>query len=712
MGVSKDVANRLQDVLKVKRADFVAPPVSNLITTHTNALIRVEVECNQKPVSFIVDTGSQLNIISEKVCRNIVRRPINIDEAIAMNDANGGSGRLLGLVDQVPIQFGHIKTPISAYVAQNPPFDGLLGRPWQRAHRITIAERDSGTYLEFPNPNGPGKLDLLVDPMPIVASSPEVYSVMLPEPKPVENGIAHITETEETETSGTGLSEVGPKTEPDNEPASASSDPDISDTKESNKALDSSDRPSKDESDEENLRKDAAERDEENSGEDDDEDEDGHYLESTMALLSMADERQRSERIMFGKLRDLLAEETPDDPPKNFGACTIVANSSLEFADTNPGFDNHVLLLRDARIFDRMGHGFYGHMVVKVVPYASRTLHFITKEEDSTSESPSVSMIALDTAESRYTLRGLRPPGLAPPVPSLIMLPIRIKNTRVSFLLDTGAQVNCIRADIWRRLGGISNSSMLHPYVANASGDRLKCIAMWRTDVEFGTMAMTVDLLVVEGLTSPGILGRPWQRQGRMWMEDTREGVYLGVGTDDGRHSYGMLLADPITSHEPPFTTATVSANTVIAEEDGVPTMRFDEMHHFDSLMNPVEPARSDNPEPNQDTNWAAYCRLRAALPRDDCPPRYHPTMKDLADSMAEITFEETQPLAYAGDTGRPWPQREQQSESESDVDEPVPLMDTDSDGPDTADELDELGNASDTPPMEPKKHAGDHAGQ
>lgn len=199
VGVSKDVANRLQDVLKVKQADFGAPPVSNLITTHTNALICIEVECNQKPVSFIADTGSQLNIISEKVCRNIVRRPINIDEAIAMNDANGRLGRLLGLVDQVPIQFGHIKTPISAYVAQNPPFDGLLGRPWQRAHRITIAERDSGTYLEFPNPNGPGKLDLLVDPMPVVASSPEVYLVMLPELKPIENGTAHITKAKETE---------------------------------------------------------------------------------------------------------------------------------------------------------------------------------------------------------------------------------------------------------------------------------------------------------------------------------------------------------------------------------------------------------------------------------------------------------------------------------------------------------------------------------
>ncbi|KAI0632636.1 hypothetical protein C8Q77DRAFT_1058494, partial [Trametes polyzona] len=149
VGVSKEVASRLQDVLKVRRADFVAPPASNLITTPATPLIRVEVECNHKPVSFIVDTGSQLNIISEKVCKNIVRRPINTNEAISMNDANGGTGRLLGLVEDVPIQFGHVKTPISAYVAESPPFDGLLGRPWQRAHKIGIEEREDGTYLTF-----------------------------------------------------------------------------------------------------------------------------------------------------------------------------------------------------------------------------------------------------------------------------------------------------------------------------------------------------------------------------------------------------------------------------------------------------------------------------------------------------------------------------------------------------------------------------------
>ncbi|KAI9068670.1 hypothetical protein FKP32DRAFT_1555612, partial [Trametes sanguinea] len=149
VGVSKDVASCLQDVLKVKKAELATAPVSNLVTSKTSSLIRLEMECNQKPVSFIVDTGSQLNIISEKVCKNIVRRPINMDEAISMNDANGGSGRLLGLVEDIPWKIGHVKTPISAYVAENPPFDGLLGRPWQRAHKIGIEERDDGTYLTF-----------------------------------------------------------------------------------------------------------------------------------------------------------------------------------------------------------------------------------------------------------------------------------------------------------------------------------------------------------------------------------------------------------------------------------------------------------------------------------------------------------------------------------------------------------------------------------
>ncbi|KAH9855427.1 hypothetical protein C2E23DRAFT_724041, partial [Lenzites betulinus] len=152
-GSSREIASNLIDMLKLKKVDTVStaslPPTSHLVTSHTGSLIRLQMECNLKPVTFIVDTGSQLNIISEKVCKNIVRRPINTGESITMNDANGGTGRLLGLVEDIPLKLGHVATPISAYVAESPPFDGLLGRPWQQAHKIGIEERDDGTYLTF-----------------------------------------------------------------------------------------------------------------------------------------------------------------------------------------------------------------------------------------------------------------------------------------------------------------------------------------------------------------------------------------------------------------------------------------------------------------------------------------------------------------------------------------------------------------------------------
>ncbi|EIW51202.1 uncharacterized protein TRAVEDRAFT_137787, partial [Trametes versicolor FP-101664 SS1] len=152
-GCSREVASSLIDMLKLKKVDTVPVasilPRTNLITSRTGSLIRLQMECNFMPVTFIVDTGSQLNIISEAVCKNIVRRPINLGAAIAMKDANGGTGHLLGLVENIPLKLGHISTPINAFIAENPPFDGLLGRPWQQAHKISIVEKPDGTYLEF-----------------------------------------------------------------------------------------------------------------------------------------------------------------------------------------------------------------------------------------------------------------------------------------------------------------------------------------------------------------------------------------------------------------------------------------------------------------------------------------------------------------------------------------------------------------------------------
>ncbi|EJF55466.1 hypothetical protein DICSQDRAFT_73871, partial [Dichomitus squalens LYAD-421 SS1] len=68
VGVSKEVANRLQDAIKVKRVDFAQPAVSHLVTkSKRDALIHIEMKYKDAPIDFIVDTGSELNIISKDV---------------------------------------------------------------------------------------------------------------------------------------------------------------------------------------------------------------------------------------------------------------------------------------------------------------------------------------------------------------------------------------------------------------------------------------------------------------------------------------------------------------------------------------------------------------------------------------------------------------------------------------------------------------------
>ncbi|KAI1791113.1 hypothetical protein LXA43DRAFT_973301 [Ganoderma leucocontextum] len=152
VGASKEVATCLQDAIKVKRVDFTQPIASNLVTKNKrDSLIHIEMKYKDTPVDFIVDTGSELNIISKEVYDMFEGLVINPAEAVTMRDANGGSSKLLGLVQEIPLKVGPIYTPIDAYVSTSPAFSGVLGRPWQREHHIGIEEREEGTFLTFPN---------------------------------------------------------------------------------------------------------------------------------------------------------------------------------------------------------------------------------------------------------------------------------------------------------------------------------------------------------------------------------------------------------------------------------------------------------------------------------------------------------------------------------------------------------------------------------
>ncbi|KAJ8462651.1 hypothetical protein ONZ51_g10764 [Trametes cubensis] len=508
VGVSKDVANCLQEALKVKKADMVPAPASHLVTSKAGSLIRLEMECNQKPVSFIVDTGSQLNIISESVCKNVVRRPINTGEAISINDANGGSGRLLGLVEDIPLKIGHVKTPISAYVAENPPFDGLLGRPWQRAHKIGIEERDDGTYLTFPNEKGYAKSELLVTTSLASRGAPGVFSAIVKEWDQDDPKCAVI----DHEGSGSDDSDAMSIASADKLGSDSVVEP------ASEKV--SVDSESKDGSNSESEGKADSVRD--SDVDDKDEDRLDHVLGLLSSKENSVDDEDEWERDMYRKVWRFLEVRNPGSTLTKAGPCTIMTGTSLELQNLDPGVISKTFLLRDAKLFNRAG-GCQGHVIVKVVPYsASSCMRFEQLEDDTLRE---VSVNSVQVEEMNPTVDESNHQMAAPQRPQSTLLTMHgwLEGYTIPFLIDTGSQIDCINANIWRTIGWAHLLTRRAERLLNVTGSRLRCLGVWKAFVTIGTITSMVDLHVVEGLMEAGILGRPWQELNRMSLNDTDE---------------------------------------------------------------------------------------------------------------------------------------------------------------------------------------------
>ncbi|KAH8102972.1 hypothetical protein BXZ70DRAFT_1057676 [Cristinia sonorae] len=127
------------EYLKYKKADVVVGS-TNIVRTSREPLIRLPMNCNGHSVDFVVDTGSEINLISQEVWKRL-KLPMDRSKGGSMKDANGG-----------------LVTQADFYVTQNAPFTGLLGRPWQRGNAVSISEKPDGTYIEFPSKLGNSEL--------------------------------------------------------------------------------------------------------------------------------------------------------------------------------------------------------------------------------------------------------------------------------------------------------------------------------------------------------------------------------------------------------------------------------------------------------------------------------------------------------------------------------------------------------------------------
>jgi len=133
LGSSKEISVTLQDMIRPRNkpnAATLETQVGNNNGKIKDFLIKLKVMHDGIPITAIIDTGSQLNVVQEEIAQKIIAMPIDLTRPITMNDANGGEGVLWRFLGDVKLRCGTIITTCDLHVGEQVPFDLLLGRPW------------------------------------------------------------------------------------------------------------------------------------------------------------------------------------------------------------------------------------------------------------------------------------------------------------------------------------------------------------------------------------------------------------------------------------------------------------------------------------------------------------------------------------------------------------------------------------------------------
>ncbi|KAF8217801.1 hypothetical protein K438DRAFT_1952666 [Mycena galopus ATCC 62051] len=157
MVTSKELRTEFQDLIKVKNVRAVLlgdsknhPLIAAVGWPRTDGiLIKIDMKTGGSDVCAIIDTGSQLDVVSAQTAALKIQQAVDMSQVTSMKDANGGQGQLQGWIRDVEFTCGAAVTVTDLWVSQRAPFSLLLGRPWQRGNLVSIDEREEGTYLVF-----------------------------------------------------------------------------------------------------------------------------------------------------------------------------------------------------------------------------------------------------------------------------------------------------------------------------------------------------------------------------------------------------------------------------------------------------------------------------------------------------------------------------------------------------------------------------------
>ncbi|KAI0672127.1 hypothetical protein C8Q78DRAFT_935220, partial [Trametes maxima] len=265
-------------------------------------------------------------------------------------------------------------------------------------------------------------------------------------------------------------------------------------------------------------------------------------------------------------------------------------------------------ILRNATLRTQKGT-YHGHAIVTMLPLSpTDKLH---------------SQVAMIRVEA-VTAPKHAPRPLIPQLPPLPVLRIQIGKSRLPFLLDTGAQINCIHTEVFKTIGGSYRMPNPNLKVVSAAGQELVCHGVWRTPVTFGNICTVTDLHIIDNLSAPGILGRPWQHYNQMWLKHTMDGITVGVRSYNGERTYEVLICSPEAQRKA-WAEASTLANTI--QEEAIPTMNFSETQQLRDLVNPVQvdSIMQENEDGYATTEPASSPEPEDALFAEPFTPEYDP---------------------------------------------------------------------------------------
>jgi hypothetical protein len=126
---SWELTDQLTDLIKRRNAKPVAASHAIITQKDAGTLICIPLRLENKRIMAIIDTGSELNVVNNRVIRGLTEAPIDPAHEVVMNDANGGAGKLKGHISDVVLRCGNVETVANLYVGERFPLICYWGGP-------------------------------------------------------------------------------------------------------------------------------------------------------------------------------------------------------------------------------------------------------------------------------------------------------------------------------------------------------------------------------------------------------------------------------------------------------------------------------------------------------------------------------------------------------------------------------------------------------